>query len=235
MKNNYVKIETDITKFAERTDEITATISYDTVKHAISQIKRALYDNPDCVAICAPQIGADLRLFVVRTARTESERFKVFLNPLIVSSEGLHLSRETNLSIPDKEFIIPRKNKIHVAYQAANGEVASETYVGAYAEVVQQMIEMLDGITLIDYGFDLDDVGGPKAYDKAPKKQQTEVIAMYLESLKEYSSELASEIEQTPELKQINDTINFMKGMLTGEITPIKPENESITTEEKSE
>ena len=188
MKNNYVKIETDITKFAERVDEITAAVSYDTVKHTVAQLKRALYDNKDTVALCAPQIGVNLRLFVVKTSRSESERFKVFLNPLIVSSEGLHLSREMNLSIPDKQYIIPRKNKVHVAYQSANGEVASETYVGAYGEVVQQMIEMLDGITLADYGFDLDDVGGAKAYDKASKKQQTEVMAMYRKLLKTLSA-----------------------------------------------
>ena len=232
MKNNYVKIETDITKFSDRVDEITASVSYDTVKHAIAQLKRALYDNKDTVAICAPQIGINLRLFVVKTSRTESERFKVFLNPLIVSSEGLHLSRETNLSIPDKQYIIPRKDKIHVAYQSANGEVGSETYVGAYGEVVQQMIEMLDGITLADYGFDLDDVGGPKAYDKASKKQQTEVMAMYLESLKEYSSDLAKEIEENPELKQINDTIKFMTGMMTGDIIPIRPEEKAEESQE---
>ena len=84
MKNNYVKVETDITKFSDRVDEITAAVSYDTVKHTIAQLKRALYDNKDTVAICAPQIGINLRLFVVKTSRTESERFKVFLNPLIV-------------------------------------------------------------------------------------------------------------------------------------------------------
>ena len=233
MKTNYVKIETDITKFADRVDEITSSVSYDTVKHTIAQLKRALYDNKDAVAICAPQIGVDLRLFVVKTSRTEADRFKIFLNPMIVSSEGLHLSRETNLSIPDKQYIIPRKDKIHVAYQNANGEVGSETYVGAYGEIVQQMIEMLDGITLADYGFDLDDIGGPSAYDKASKKQQTEVMAMYLDSLKGYSSELAKEIEANPELKQINDTIDFMKGMMTGEITPIK--SEPSATQEKSE
>lgn len=237
MKNSYVKIETDITKFCDRVDEITATVSYDDVKHTVAQIKRALYDNPEVVALCAPQIGVNLRLFVVRTAKSEAERFKVFLNPLIVSSEGLHLSRETNPSIPDKQFIIPRKDKIHVAYQAANGEVGSETYVGAYGEVVQQMIEMLDGITLLDYGFDLDDVGGPKAYDKAPKKQQTEVMAMYLDSLKEYSADLGKEIEANPELKQINDTIKLMTGLMTGDITPIRPEtvHDDAPTEETVE
>ena len=73
-----------------------------------------------------------------------------------------------------------------MAFQHEDGYVDSETYVGAYAEVVQQMIEMLDGIILIDYGLDLDDIGGPEAFDKASNKQKTELLAMYLEQLKKH-------------------------------------------------
>lgn len=218
----HIPIITDITAFEERVDEITSTTDYETVKHTISSLKKALYANPDCAALCAPQIGVDLRLFVVKTAKSESQRFHIFLNPLIISSEGLHLSRETNPSLPNKQFIIPRKDKVHVAFQKEDGKVDSETYFGAYGEVVQQMIEMLDGITLADYGLDLDDIGGPAAYDKATKKQQVEIMAMYLESLKLDSAALTSEIEESPELKNLNDTIDFMAGMLKGDITPLK-------------
>lgn len=227
MKNKYIPIITDITKFESRIDEIDSSVSYDTVKHVISEIKKALYNNSSIPALAAPQIGHMLRLFVVRTSKTESDRFKVFLNPMIVSSEGLHLSREICASIPDKEYIIPRKNTVHIAYQAANGEVCSETYSGAYSEVIQHMIELLDGITLADYGLDLDDLGGAAIFDKASKKQKTEAIALYLDTLKNYSSDLMKEIESDPELKNLNDTISFMTGMLTGDITPIESNDDT--------
>lgn len=221
MKNKYIPIIKDLTKFESRVDEIDSSVSYDDVKHVISELKKALYNDSAIPALAAPQIGYALRLFVVRTSRTEDDRFKVFLNPMIVSTEGLHLSREICASIPDKQYIIPRKNKLHIAYQAANGEVCSETYTGAYSEVIQQMIELLDGITLADYGLDLDDLGGPAVFDKAPKKQKTEALALYMDNLKQYSAELSQEIESNPELKNLDSTISFMTGMLTGDITPI--------------
>lgn len=221
MKNEIIKIVTDLDRFNERVDEITGETPYATIKHCVSRLKQALYDNPKISALCAPQIGENLRLFVVKTARTEDRRFKVFLNPMVVKPEGMHLSREINASIPNKEFIIPRRNSVHVAFQHEDGYVDSETYVGAYAEVVQQMIEMLDGIILIDYGLDLDDIGGPEAFDKASNKQKTELLAMYLEQLKNMSSSFREEIENSPILNILNKNIDFTAGVLAGTITPV--------------
>lgn len=218
MAEEIINIVTDPDKFQERVLEIMNTTSQETVKNVISKVKRALYKDKNYVALCAPQVGEDLRLFVVKTANRDAGKFKVFLNPMVVSAEGMHLSRETNASFPDKEFVIPRKDKIHLAYQTPEGEISSETYTGAYAEVIQQMVEMLDGITLEDYGLELDD-----SFNKAIKKKQQEIIESYLEVLKLDSADLNKEISETPELKELDDTIKFMTGMLEGNITPINP------------
>ena len=231
MTNTIIKIVTNLEAFKDRVDEITATTSYEEVKNIISKLKKALRQNPTIPALCAPQIGSNLRLFVVRLNKSEDAAFKVFLNPLIVSAKGLHLSREVSASIPDHEFIIPRRNEIHLAYQESDGHVNSESYIGAYSEVIQQMVEMLDGITLADYGLDLEDVGGAQKFNKAPKKQQAEVIQMYLDMLKQTSAELKDEIENSSELKLLNDTIDFMTGMLDGSITPIEPPSDDLDTQ----
>lgn len=102
-----------------------------------------------------------------------------------------------------------------------DGRVTSESFLGAYAEVVQQMIEMLDGITLFDYGLDLDNVGGPNAFDKATQKDKVQVIQMYLNQLKQYNSQLAEEIENDPVLNLMNKSIEFNKGIILGDIKPI--------------
>ena len=81
-------IITDLSKFDERVDTITAETSFSKVKHVIADIKRSLYDNQDIPALCAPQIGEPFRLFVVKNGKKESNRFKVFLNPMTVSVEG---------------------------------------------------------------------------------------------------------------------------------------------------
>ena len=216
-----IKVITDLNKFIERTDEIDSATSYDAVKQTVSDLKKVLNSEKDYVAICAPQIGLDLRLFIVKRAKGTSEdsRYKVFLNPIRVSSKGLHLSRENNLSLPDQEFIVPRSNEVHVAYQEIDGRPNSETFIGAYGEVVQQMIDMLDGITLADYGLPIDE-----DFDKASDKDKTAIIQMYLEFLNKRYNILTEEIENNPELKNLNDIIKFQTGILDGSITPVKKE-----------
>jgi len=232
MSNYVLRILTDLSKFQNRVDEINNATPLEAVKHTVSQLKQTLLANKDLVGLCAPQIGSNLRIFCIKTA---NNRVRAFLNPLIVSGEGLHLSREVNPSFPEKQFIIPRKDKIHVAFQEVMGQANSETYSGAYAEIVQQMIEMLDGILLSDYGLDLDDIGGAEEFDKASNKDKETILQMYLDSLKEYSSDLGKQIEANPTLKQINDNINFMTKYLEGEIKPVDKEGNIVEPKKKEE
>ena len=207
-------IKTDLNLFEERVDEINNGVSYKQVKEAIDLMKNELHKNKDLVCLCAPQVGKNLRIFVVKTA---DRKYKAYLNPMIVNaSKEMHLSRETNASIPGKEYIIIRNNEIHLAYQEPTGKVNSESYKGAFAEVIQQMVQMLDGITLVDFGLEIID-----GFDKATKREKEEVIQMYLDSLKNYSTELKNEIENNPELKNINDTIDFNMRYINGEIKPV--------------
>jgi len=221
MKNTHIDIVTDVEAFQERNDEILGGEDYNYVKGVVARLKDALYEYKDVSALCAPQIGEKTRIFVVKNGQKDEARFKAFLNPIVVQSKGLHLSREANISFPNKQFIIPRRDEVHVAYQTPEGYVNSESFIGAYAEVVQQMIEMLDGITLFDYGLDLDDVGGAKAFDKAVQKDKAQVLQMYIEQLKQYNTQLAEEVEKDPVLNHMNKTIEFNKGVLLGDIKPI--------------
>lgn len=232
MSNYVLRIITDLSKFQERVDEINNATPAEAVKHAVSQLKQTLIANKDLVGLCAPQIGINLRIFCIKTA---NNRVRAFLNPLLVSGEGLHLSREVNPSFPDKQFIIPRKDKIHVAFQEVMGQVNSESYSGPYAEIVQQMIEMLDGILLSDYGLDLDDVGGPEEFDKASEKDKQALIQMYLESLKASSTDLKAAIDANPELKQINDNIDFMTEYLKGDIKPVDKDGNIVDIKKEEE
>lgn len=228
-----ISIVTDINQFQDRVDEINGANSFESIKSVVSDIKQALYDNKDNVALCAPQIGEKLRLFVVKTAGAEisgESRFKVFLNPLIVKKEGLHLSKETNLSFKNKKFIIPRSNEVHVAYQTIDGQIQSETYKGAYGEVVQQMIEMLDGITLNDYGLEIDD-----DFEKASKADKEKIVEMYLDTLKLNSTNLNTEINNNSELLEMNKTIDFMSGVLAGDIKPVDENGNIVDLNTKKE
>lgn len=233
-------IVTNWENFSERVDEITSQTPYEYVKKTVHNLKRELYDNRDLIALCAPQIGENLRLFVVKHGKQDKDRFKVFLNPMLVSSEGLHLSREWNPSFPDKQFIVPRNDKIHVAYQITDGHITSETFTGAYAEIVQQMIDMLDGISLIE----LSNFGGAlileneeeiAAWDNSTDEEKTQILDLFVQKLKSNSDKFQKEIKEDPELSTINKTIDFMSGLLDGSITPIDDEGNLVTPEYISE
>ena len=211
----------------ERVDEITGAVPLKEVRETINLLKTELRKNRDLTCLCAPQIGKDLRLFVVKT---NSNTYKEFLNPMVVSkSKEQHLSRENNISVSKHDFIIPRNDEIHLAYQTYDGHVQSESYKGAYGEVIQQMTEMLDGILLSDLGLEV-----IKDFDKATDEEKTQVIQMYIESLKKRNALLQEEINSDATLKQIQDTINFNTGLLTGAIKPID-ENGNVVEYEVNE
>lgn len=230
MSNYILKIVDDPNKFVDRVPEILGDISHDQVKHVAADLKDTIQANKDLVALCAPQIGQSLRLFCVRFS---DNKIKTFLNPMIVKQEGLHLSREVNASLKDEEgklqeYIIPRHNEISVAYQQTDGRVEVDQFKGILAEVIQQMVEMLDGILLSDYGLPVLD-----GFDKATKEEKEQIITMYLDSLKAEHKGLKAEIESNPELKNINDNIEFMKGVILGDIKPVDKDGNIV--EAKSE
>lgn len=212
-------IITDLKCFQERIPEIESNLRYPEVLETISNIKSILNSEKNYVCLCAPQIGSNLRLFVVKKEHIDNcaeSRYSAFLNPMIVSKKGLHLSRETNLSIPNKEYIIPRYNEIHLAYQEKDGRVNSKTFIGAFAEVIQQMVEMLDGITLADYGLEV-----IEGFDKASNKDKQQIISMYMTHLLNQNELMKTEIEKDPALKNLMDTIKFNQGILDGSIKPV--------------
>ena len=84
MSDYIIKIVDDLTKFQERVNEVDSKTSYDYVKHTVADLKRTLIANKDLVALCAPQIGVNLRIFCVKMS---NNRVKAFLNPMVVSSE----------------------------------------------------------------------------------------------------------------------------------------------------
>jgi len=203
------KIIIDKTKLNVRADE---TILEDEEKLTkdIEAIKNVLYNNKELVSLSAPQIGINSRMFCIKFANGD---IRTFINPMIIHTEGGHLSRETCASIPDKEFIVVRSNKIEATYQTPMGVVETNMFEGAPCEVFQQMVHLLDGVLIDDIGLEL-----IEGWDESTDSEREEVINMYLDSLKSRSEELHNEISSTPALKELDDAIEFMTGVATGKV-----------------
>lgn len=193
----------------KRSDE-TILADEESLNQTIKWIKDILYAKTDLVALSAPQININKRLFCIKFSNGD---IRTFINPMIAKGEGMHFSRENNISLPNKEFILPRYEKINVCYQTPTGKIESNILESPVSDVFQQMTDLLDGITLETFGLPV-----LKGWDEATDEEREEVLKLYAQNLEEYKSSLQKEIEETPELKQLNDAIDFMAKVQTGEI-----------------
>ena len=202
------EIITDLEKLSERSDEIDVAKQGKLVQETNIKLKTIIKEQ-GLTALSAPAIGIAYRIFVIKFG----DKLKCFINPMIQKAEGLELSREKCSSIPDKEFIRPRNNKIHVIYSTPLGKIESVMLAGKAATVFQHEMDHLDGLLISDVGLEID-----KDFDEATEEERLEVINMYLDSLDIKRKEIEKAIENTPELKQLSDAIDFMEAVQTGKV-----------------
>jgi peptide deformylase len=118
------------------------------------------------VGLAAPQVGHDIRLFVVDAspfAEDEEGQLiadqahlksfkKVFINPYIVEEEGEEWAFEEGcLSIPGIREEVWRQPKIVLQYQDENFKEYEEEFDGYAARVIQHEHDHLDGILFTDH------------------------------------------------------------------------------------
>lgn len=115
-------------------------------------------DEADGVGLAAPQVGKNIRIFVVDGNGFEEmdpscKGFrKAFINAHILERSGDEISRnEGCLSIPGIHEDVKRKNKIRIAYRDENGEQQEEEYEGIKAWIIQHEYDHLDGILFTDH------------------------------------------------------------------------------------
>jgi peptide deformylase len=111
------------------------------------------------VGLAAPQIGKNIRLFVVDLTQyfgTEgsSEAYqKVFINPVLKIEETVvpSIYEEGCLSIPNILVEVPRKEKITICYFDVKWQLHEEEWTGHPARIIQHEYDHLEGKLHIDY------------------------------------------------------------------------------------
>lgn len=213
MADYVLAINKDKDFLRDRSDEIALNIfEKPRVVGLINDLKDTLKANKDLVALAAPQLGHKERIFAIKFADGD---IRAFINPAIVRTEGVHLSRETPIGISNEEYIVPRSDDVYATYQTPDmtDNCDMNKFSGAVAEVFQQMNDLLNGILLEDIGL----IVLPE-WDKASEEEKQEIIDMYLKNL-EKRKELAEEnINKNPESKDMNKAIEFMTKLQLGEI-----------------
>lgn len=103
--------------------------------------------------LAAPQIGILQRICVVACPSYLAggpEKADVYINPIIVESEGETISREGCLSIPNFFWDVKRFEKVKVQAYDLTGQGFLYESSGRYAICLQHEIDHLDGKLFID-------------------------------------------------------------------------------------
>ena len=119
------------------------------------------------VGLAAPQIGKNIRLFIVDGSpfaeKEEGEEDdpladgiehfkKVFINPIIEEEEGKEWSfQEGCLSIPKIRENVSRKPDVVISYYDEHWKLHEERYTGYAARIIQHEYDHVEGVLFTDY------------------------------------------------------------------------------------
>ncbi|MCB9256971.1 MAG: peptide deformylase [Chitinophagales bacterium] len=110
------------------------------------------------VGLAAPQIGRDIRLFIIDSTlmleeEDEEEGIReVFINAQILEESGKEWNFEEGcLSIPNIREDVSRKSTLKIKYLDANFKEHTKTFSGLTARVIQHEYDHIEGILFIDH------------------------------------------------------------------------------------
>ncbi|CAM1340764.1 MULTISPECIES: peptide deformylase [Tenacibaculum] len=136
---------------------------YPQLEKLIADMRETMY-NANGLGLAAPQIGKDIRLFVIDASpfaededisEEEKNYFKdfnrVFINAKIIKEEGDEWAfNEGCLSIPTINEDVFRQETVTIEYQDENFEKHTETLSGLPARVFQHEYDHIEGVLFTD-------------------------------------------------------------------------------------
>ena len=121
------------------------------LRQLIDDMAETMYAAPGC-GLAATQIGAPWQVFVVDCAADgEPSDLRVFVNPEILSTEGLVASEEGCLSFPSAREEVERAEKVRVRAQDQSGQWFELEAEGLLAIAIQHEYDHLQGVLMIDH------------------------------------------------------------------------------------
>ena len=129
------------------------TAEVPTVDASVRELVADLYDTLRAapgIGLAANQIGDSRRVCVVDlSAGDDPAELRVFVNPVVVATEGRQTGEEGCLSFPDVTLEIERAERATVRALDAEGQPFELTGEGLLARAMLHEIEHLDGQTFL--------------------------------------------------------------------------------------
>lgn len=143
--------------------------------HSLHSIVELLVETmsrqPSGIGIAAPQIGIPKRIAIVDvSARISGAERLVLINPEILETWDVKLSREGCMSVPDYTAHLKRFGRVCVSWQTISGQRRRKIATGIEAVCIQHEVDHLNGILFLDHVASLKTDMIPRI-DKKPQPQ----------------------------------------------------------------
>jgi peptide deformylase len=186
----------------------------------INKIKEVMEANPELLALSAPQIGIQKRIFCLRF----NDQIKYFINPIITKKRGLKIVVETCASMPGKEIVIGRPDEVTVVYYNEDFNYEDNKLVGVGASLFDQQAQILDGVLPSELGL----VSDIKEDGKIEDADLAEIIPFYKDTfLPSKLASLKTAIESDETVAKEYQHLKFTEGVINGRIAVLEPEEET--------
>jgi peptide deformylase len=186
----------------------------------IKKIKEVMEANPELLALSAPQIGVNKRIFCLRF----NDQIKTFINPIITKKKGLNIVIETCASMPGKEIVIGRPEEITVVYYNDEFKYEDNKLIGVAASMFDQQAQILDGVLPHELGL----VSDIAEDGKIEESDLTEIIPFYKDTfLPSRLASLNETISADEDAKKYFSQLKFAEGVINGRNAVIEPEEEA--------
>lgn len=134
---------------------VQVTPEYPNLEQFIRDMYETMYAS-NGVGLAAPQIGRDIRLFIIDTNAFEDKKKKgikkTFINAQIIEETGKEWDFEEGcLSIPKIRENITRKPDIMIKYQDEAFVWHEEGFNGMAARVIQHEYDHIEGVLFVDH------------------------------------------------------------------------------------
>ncbi|RBW44090.1 peptide deformylase [Psychromonas sp. B3M02] len=129
---------------AKPVEEITPEI-----KQFAADMIETMYDE-DGVGLAATQVNVHQRIVVIDVSAERNQPL-VLINPTILESDGVEISEEGCLSVPETNAEVQRAEFVTLQYQDLDGDTQVVKADGLFAVCIQHELDHLKGKLFIDY------------------------------------------------------------------------------------
>lgn len=136
----------------------------------IEDMLETMYAAPG-IGLAATQVNVHKALLVIDISDVKNDP-QVFINPKILSRDGVAQTEEGCLSVPQVYEKVERAERVRVRAQDRNGEFFERDLEGLLAVCVQHEMDHIEGKLFVDYLSDLKRDRVRKKLDKERKERR---------------------------------------------------------------